>query len=370
MHAQEEATDTFSCQNCGADLKYQPGTKSLVCQYCGTTNQIEPDEVEIEEIDFLSHLDLQPQAGDEMSIHAAKCNKCGATSSLDKDLKSALCPYCANPLIIDDAHTEHFLKPKSLLPFKLTADEATVAFKKWIKKLWFAPNALKKNVLRSEHFKGVYLPYWTYDTDTYTRYTGMRGDYYYETETYTTTENGKTVTKTRQVRKTRWWPASGSVSHFFDDILVVASNALPRTYVNKLEPWDLHNLTPFNEKYLSGFITEKYQLDLKGGFEQAKDDIQPAIDSLIRSDIGGDEQRILSKKTKYDRITFKHLLLPTYISAFWFKKKLYRFIVNARTGEVQGERPWSWIKITLAILLAIILLAAAFFVYNEYTKQH
>ena len=57
---------------------------------------------------------------------------------------------------------------------------------------------------------GVYVPFWTFDSMTYTHYTGERGDDYWETETYTETNaQGQTETKTRQVRKTRWTPVAG-----------------------------------------------------------------------------------------------------------------------------------------------------------------
>ena len=79
------------------------------------------------------------------------------------------------------------------------------------------------------------------------------------------------------------------------------------------------------------------------------------IDRAIRSDIGGDEQRIRSQRSSYFDITFKHILLPIWISAYRFGDKPYRFVVNARTGEVQGERPWSVVKIVVAVLAMIVV---------------
>jgi hypothetical protein len=203
----------------------------------------------------------------------------------------------------------------------------------------------------------VYIPYWTYDTDTDSKYTGQRGEHYYVTESYSTTENGKSVTKTRQVQKTRWHYVSGSVNKFFDDILTVASKSLPQKYVYKLEPWDLENLVPFDKKYLSGFIAEKYQVGLEEGFEIAK--------GIAEKEIGGDEQRISTLNTSYRDIKFKHLLLPVYVSAYKYKEKLYRFLVNARTGEVQGERPWSWLKIAGLVLLVVAIIAVIVILVNN-----
>ena len=353
----EQRSETVKCTDCGADLKFAPGTSNLTCEYCGAENEIAVADVSIEELDFHTHLHSLADASEQLAMHLVKCDNCGAAATIDAHLQSAFCPYCSNALLIENAQDELVIAPKSLLPFELKPNAAQNKFRQWINKLWFAPNALHKAALHFDHFKGVYMPYWTYDANTFTRYTGERGKYYYTTESYTTVENGKTVSKTRQVKHTSWSPASGSFSHWFDDVLICATKSLPENLVEALEPWDLENLVPFNKEFLSGFITEKYQVDLEAGFSAARQRMDPTIRSMAKSDIGGDEQRIHTIKTDHSGITFKHILLPFYVSAYNFKNKLYRFLVNARTGEVQGERPWSVIKITLAVLLCIAIIA-------------
>ena len=295
------------------------------------------------------------ETAETITAEFVKCSSCGASSTLEPNVTAASCPYCATPLVVSDASNESVIQPKSLLPFKLDKDAAKKEFDKWVKKLWFAPNILKKATLNFEHFKGVYIPYWTFDTDTSSNYIGQRGEHYYVSESYTTTEDGKSVTKTRQVQRTRWHSTSGRVNKFFDDILTVATKSLPKKYIYKLEPWDLENLVPFDKNYLSGFIAEKYQIELEEGFEIAKEIADDKIRELVRRDIGGDEQRITTLNTSYKNVSFKHLLLPVYVSAFKFKDKIYQFLVNGRTGEVQGERPYSWVKISLAVLAGLAI---------------
>ncbi len=360
---QELSVGTFACTDCGADLKYKPGTEHLNCDYCGAKNEIPKIEENLEELDFQEFLEKTSETEDTIIESFVKCNSCGASSTLEPNVTSALCPYCSSPLVVEQAHDEKVIQPKSLLPFKLNKDSAQAEFKKWIKKMWFAPNDLKKAALRFDHFKGIYIPYWTFDTDTNTNYIGQRGEHYYVTESYTTTEDGKSVTKTREVKKTRWHSVSGNIQKFFDDILTVATKSLPKKYINKLEPWDLENLVPFDKNYLSGFITEKYQIELSEGFEMAKEIADPEIRKMIRRDIGGDEQRIISMNTSYNDITFKHLLLPVFVSAYKFKDKLYQFLVNGRTGEVQGQRPYSWIKITLTVIASLAIIGTIIYLF-------
>jgi len=356
-------SNELKCHDCGAILKFLPGTHSLACEYCGAENVIGENTENIEELDF--HEYIQTKAGDEQKqeISTVKCTSCGASTTLKPNITADECPFCGNSLVISSGTTSTILKPKSLLPFKITSSEATGSFHKWIKSLWFAPSKLKHYTKNIDKLSGVYIPYWTFDSVTFSQYRGARGVYYYVTETYVTTEGGKPVTRTRQVKKIRWTSVNGSINHDFDDVLVPASNSLPRKYLIDLEPWDLQNIVPFDEKYLSGFKAESYQTGLEEGFDIAKTRMEDHLQKLVRKDIGGDEQRIYSIQTKYENITFKHTLFPLWISAYRYNNKVYRFIINARTGEVKGERPWSYGKIALTILgtLAIITILALIF---------
>jgi hypothetical protein len=190
----------------------------------------------------------------------------------------------------------------------------------------------------------------------------LRGDHYYVTESYTDS-NGRS--QTRSVQKTRWSAASGHVSNSFDDVLVCASHSLPEKLVNELEPWDLPELVKYNDNFLAGFITESYQTGLKDGFGKAKVRMEDRIRSSVRSDIGGDTQQITTLSTEYNDITFKHILLPLWISAYRYNNKVYRFTINARTGEVQGERPYSAIKIAL-LVIAIIGIIVGIVYWNKH----
>ncbi len=349
----------FRCKNCGADLVFAPGTDSLVCPHCGTENQIPKTATEpIEEEDFhatLANLADNAQLQDTLTV---KCNSCGAESQFKGDVVSNKCAFCGAP-IVATAHSKKQIKPKSLLPFLITKDRASDAFRQWVASLWFAPSALSRTAERSG-IDGAYIPAWTYDSDTSSDYTGQRGDYYWETETYTETDsNGNLSPRTRQVQRTRWTWVSGNVANQFDDILVLATNSLPRKIADRLEPWDLKNLVPYQDDYLSGFVAESYQIDLPQGFEIARGIMDGYIRQSITRDIGGDQQQISSVNTSYDNITFKHTLLPIWISAYRYQERVYRFLVNARSGEVQGERPysvWKIVALVLSILLAILVI--------------
>ena len=347
----------LSCSQCGADVRYAPGTQSLRCPYCATENVIPVLVDAVGERDFRAFLAEGAKAKSELRVATAKCGSCGAESTLAPNVTHDHCPFCG--VAVEAGQEEQILvEPQALLPFKVPAEDARQSFTRWLAGLWFAPNALKRMRHTANRLQGVFLPHWTYDTDCSTRYVGMRGIHYWVTEHYTTTDaNGETVRRSRQVRKTRWYPASGEVHNRFDDLLVPASTSLPDKYVRALEPWGLNDLVATDRAYMAGFRTERYSVDLETGFTDAERQMAGPIDQTIRTDIGGDEQQIHDRRTTYHGITFKHILLPVWISAYRYRDKVYRFLVNARTGEVQGERPWSAWKITGAILAGLLVIA-------------
>lgn len=358
---EEEPTDAanehdIACTSCGADLKYKPGISALKCPYCSAENEIETIEDIVGEQDFREVLANAEEKVATHEVTTAKCDSCGASSTYDPNVATDSCPFCGTTITVQ-AETSKLIKPQSLLPFKVPKDDAKKSFRDWLSGLWFAPNKLKKMKNAAQGMQGVFLPHWTYDSQTTSSYVGQRGIYYWVNESYTTTDSkGKSIRRTRRVRKTRWYPAHGIVQNAFDDILVIASESLPKKYVAELEPWGLEDLVSYDSRYISGFKSETYTVDLETGFQNAEQQMDPTIRQTIRRDIGGDTQRIHHFKSSHSDITFKHILLPVWMSAYRYQEKVYRFVVNARTGEVQGERPWSAVKIAAAIIggLAII----------------
>ena len=359
MAAEPEAPTSskrvFPCEQCGSALEFRPGSDSMRCPHCGHTQAVVGGDGVITEHDFragIARARRQPANAMIKDGHTVQCEGCGAQTVVAG--QAARCPFCGAPVVVVAAERGEIFPPESLLPFKLDARQAKDGYQKWVGGLWFAPNDLKR--LANQHgMDGVYLPYWSYDSQTTTRYTGERGEHYYVTETYTDSQ-GKSAT--RQVQRTRWYPASGTVEVPFDDVLVCGSKTLPDALISKLEPWDLEALKAFDPGYLSGFLAERYKLGLEEGFTVAEARMVPQIRSAIESDIGGDVQRIGSMRVAHADVRFKHLLLPLWISSFRYKEKTYRFIVNARTGEVAGERPWSVLKIVLTVLAVIAVIVA------------
>lgn len=340
----------FPCSQCGAALKYCAGVQSLTCEYCGHVQAVPQAAEQVSELDYESYFrsDHYVEAIPDGVVAARICDGCGGQVMMAATVAADFCPFCAkhidNPII--DATP--VIKPWAVLPFKIAQPQARELFVKWVGSRWFAPNAFKRLVKKLEKLQGIYLPFWTYDAMTWSHYTGYRGDDY--TVTVGSGKDRRTETRTR------WSYASGRIDHWFDDVVVPAAKSVPEKHLRALEPWDLGALATYAPEYLAGHRVERYQTGPREGFVTARSIMDETIRAMVKADIGGDRQRITTLNTGVGGVTFKHILLPVWVAAYQFKGKTWHILVNARTGEVQGDRPWSPWKIgCLVTAIAIIV---------------
>ncbi len=361
------ALKPLKCPGCSASLEYDPQVASLKCPYCASVLAVEkdPEAQPVVEVDFEEArrraADKADAATGQLSSNAlqVECATCGATVVFEPPDVAGQCPFCTTKIVVQPHTPDPLICPQGLLPFGIAKPTAIGSLRTWLSSRWFAPNDLKK-VANPDRLEGIYLPFWTYDAQAHTRYTGARGEHYWVQEVHTVMVNGRRQQQTQNVRKTRWYPASGAVDDSFDDILVPASKSIATKRLDDLDPWGLDKLEPYNPSYLAGFKAQRYQVGLEDGFAEARQRMEPAIRSTICGDIGGDEQQIHDMNVTINQATFKHLLLPVWLGAYKYNQKLFQIAVNARTGEVSGERPYSAAKITalvLFILLAIAIIA-------------
>ena len=343
----------FPCPQCGADMRFEPSSGAMMCDFCGYQSPVDEQPAQIEairELDFRAALEARLPEAETEELRSWSCPNCGARITMDEATHASECPFCATPIVLDTgAHRQ--IKPRGVIPFALEENAARKAMTQWLGKLWFAPNGLQQYARKGRKMQGIYVPYWTYDADTKSSYRGQRGTAYYVTRTVM--RNGKR--QTIRQRKIRWRPASGRVARFFDDVLVLASRSLPKKYTDALEPWQLSALEPFRPEFLAGFMAEGYTVELEEGYKEARQIMDAIILRDVRFDIGGDEQRVSEVNTTVKDVTFKHILLPVWLAAYKYRGKTYRFVVNGQTGKVQGERPWSAWKITFAVLAGLII---------------
>lgn len=349
-----------ACANCGAELLYAPGTTNLKCDYCNFSQEITLNQSNFEELELKPYLETLGKQKHSEEITMIQCKNCGANQHIEENYKSLHCVYCSSPLVIEDLKKEAWILPGALVPFQINQQKAYIIFQKWVKGLWWAPNNLKKASLDPQKTKGLYVPYWTFDAQLFATYSGQRGEYYYVTKTVGSGKNRRTVRE----RKTRWYPVSGDVSGFIDDTLIKASKQQSGIIPTKVARWDLSKLKPFNSGFLAGFVTEKYTIPLIEGHLASQKEARLIAERWARNDIGGDTQRVSSLNMKLTEETFKHILLPVYISSYHYNGKNYQFFVNGQSGVLSGKRPYSFWKIFFFILFLLLIFVLVYFFSN------
>lgn len=342
----------FPCEGCGADIRWDPGASALKCPYCAFEKDIAPTAAAIRErpVDVALREPRDLGWGAERKVMI--CKRCGAHTTLEPNISASSCAFCGTTAVVEAPPNPNVVRPEGLLPFRVTRETALTQFRKWLSKLWFRPSDLKSKS-RVTAIQGAYIPFWTFDAATSSLWTAEAGYYY-----YVEVREGN---QTRREQRTRWEPASGSLSMFFDDVPVPASRGVDASLCQNIEPFPTAELTPYDPSYLSGFLAEENAIDLPEALEAAKGRMRDAIRSACSREVPGDTQRNLEVQTVFSALAYKNALLPLWISAYEYASKPYRYLVNGVTGKATGTAPWSWVKITMAVLaaLAIVLLVLA-----------
>lgn len=348
----EKATDK-KCPNCGATVVFDPATGGMHCDYCGYSCELpKPEEGnEICEMDFESAIHTESFNWGEQK-KSVQCKQCGAVSIYDALETAAVCPFCGSTSVMPAAN-ENTIAPGAVCPFAVTKDQAGKQFTKWLKRKWFTPSKAKKNA-RPEAFQGVYLPYWTYDAQTTSNFTARAG---YDKKVRDKDGNTRT--------ETNWRHVSGVYQTFFDDVTVMASKRRENSGVKDCEPFDFSKLVPYSPQVVAGFIAERYSIGLKEGWGLAQQTIQSSLNTdiaiYVRHHWRANRVDSVRFSTLYSNITYKYLLVPTWISSFKYKDKVYQFVVNGQTGKVGGKAPVSAWRVILAVLLGIGAIVGLYF---------
>ncbi len=348
--APEVNTDAIKCKGCGGNMVFDPSTQKLKCPYCNYTEDFGSDGT-VEEIAIEDALKKNESWQSETS--SFRCTNCGAKIHTDKSITATICPFCGTAHVVKEADLEG-IKPNAVIPFKLTVADVIKNFKSWTKKKLFAPRKFKKTA-STDKIKGVYMPLFTFDSQTESVYEGRIGEY--KTRTVRT-KNG-----TRTETYTEWRHVSGTLSHFFDDIYINAGKRIDSKNVYNLLPFDYASVKAYDNAYLSGFYAHHYEKDISTCWKEAREEIDKKIKDLIVSKYHCDCVDYLNVSTHHSNVTFKYILAPVYIINYSYKKKNYTIYCNGSTGKFTGKTPVSPLRVAIAVVLGIAVVVGLTFLF-------
>jgi len=292
-----------------------------------------------------------------------RCDNCGAEVSVDPDVRSYVCAFCDSTYVVEFPAEEAARQPPEfVIPFRVTLEQARKRFREWLaSNSWFRPGDLHTARVE-EKLRGVYLPFWSFSMLAESRWEAQIGEYWWRTETYTTTQNGKTVTKTRRVRETEWWPLAGRHHRYYSGYLVSGSQGLEQKDADRIKPFHLPGLKRYRPRFLAGWLSEEYSVERSDAIERCRAEFHRWEQANVAEHLPGDTYRGLRVDTQFSRENSDLILLPVYLLSYRYRDQLYRFLLNGQTGKAAGDKPLSWprigiaIGVGLAVLLVFILL--------------
>lgn len=341
------------CPSCGGGLIYSAENLRITCEYCGYGEDINEANDEVEEAALQKAIEeCEKLVPEEEGQKVMDCGNCGAKFMVGTKDVAVDCAFCGSRKINIEAFEHKYIQPVGVIPFRVPGEDGQILFEKWIKRGWFHPNKLKR-LAKVEALHGIYLPFWTYDAQTESNWQGEAGHHYYTNQRIRV--NGRM--QNQRVRQVRWTRRSGHLSHFFDDVLVVASEHVQQDLMEKIFPFKLDDVVNYDPRYILGWEAEVYDLNVKRGYELANVIMDQKLNHLCRAEIGGDEQRNVFVQTQKFNQTFKHIMLPIWICSYKYQNKIYQFAINGQTGKVNGKKPLSWFKIGFLIFLFVAIIA-------------
>ncbi|MBC8068252.1 MAG: hypothetical protein IAG13_07955 [Deltaproteobacteria bacterium] len=285
-----------------------------------------------------------------------QCDGCGAQIQVEVGLRTAKCPYCASPAVVERPADPSRPDPTFVIGFVIPKEKALERAREWIKRPMFAPGAFRR--AQPSDLRGLYVPAYLYTAVAHADYSAEIGENYTVTETYTTTDSkGNAVTRTRTRIETEWRSLQGSWSAYVDDILVTASRGLPDLELDGIEPFDLRTLARFSPKMLAGWIAEDPSIVPGECQQRARAEIEDAIGRRLAAHMPGDKHRSLHYQFRAQHEDLELVMLPVWVLAVRYAKDKppVRLVLNGQTGQVHGRSPLSWTKIVVLSLIVIAI---------------
>ena len=340
------------CPSCGSRMHYNADNKKITCDHCGYLEAVNEANDRVVEQELHGAMGkVKEYVPEEKGKSVYDCENCGANFMVDSDKLKISCGFCGSEKVNVDALDHQYIEPVGIIPFYVSREEAERKFTKWIRQGWFHPSKLRR-MAAVENLHGVYLPFWTYDAQTIAQWSGEAGTYYYENVQVMV--NGRM--QNQRIQKVRYNYRKGTLKHFFDDVLVVASKGLQQKHVDRVLPYRLSEVVNFDPRLMVGWEAEIYDLELDKGYQAASSIMDYKLRNMCSAQLGGDTQRNLHVNSeKFDQ-TFKHIVLPVWICSYQYNNKSFHFTINGQTGRVYGKKPTSYWKIGFLIFLFLLFI--------------
>lgn len=321
-----EDVQQYKCPNCGAELRFHPKKQGFVCEYCesfftppeckAANEKMRQEEQEISP--------KRDEFAENNNLYT--CPSCGAELVTDQNTAATECYYCHNPVVLKGRVSGEY-RPAKVIPFKITRQDAENIFREWCKKRHFLP---KTFVSESQllHMAGVYVPFWVADCNVH----GVMRAVCKKVRTWTSGSYQYTETKEFDVFR--------DAGIYFHGIPADGSSKIEDELMEAIEPFDYEETKDFEMAYLSGFLSDRYDVNRGQVFPRIRNRAVNGSDALLRGSMAGYTSiRVTQSDMQVLQTKWLYMLLPVWFMTFQYNGKTYSFAINGQTGKQAGTPP-------------------------------
>ncbi len=337
----EKGVQQYICPNCAAGLQFDPKKQGFSCAYCMSFFTPEECKAANEKIETEMQEEAPKKTEFEENVQLYSCPSCGAELMTDQNTTATECYYCHNPVVLQGRLSGDY-RPAKVIPFKIDRQGAHNIFKAWCKKRWFLP---KEFTSESQllHMQGVYVPFWVADCDVH----GQMQATCKKIRSWTSGNYRYTETKEYDVFR--------DASIQFIGLPADGASKIEDALMEAIEPFDYRETKDFEMTYLSGFLSDKYDVNKAQVFPRVKNRAVNGSDQLLRSSmVGYNSVRVNRSDMHILGTKWQYMLLPVWFMTYLYKGKQYAFAINGQTGKQAGTPPLNTKKLaTVCALIAI-----------------
>ncbi len=337
----------FHCPQCAASTAYSANNGGLTCTFCGyyappaqKTVGRAADEFEftVETMERVAH----GWGTERMEL---SCGQCAARMTISSDMLTHTCPFCGSNQVVQAKAPQDTLRPRFLIPFKITEDQCRERTADWLSDTWIVPDELK-NFAHHSDYNPIYIPFWTFDADS-------NADWKAEVaHTKTVTTGFGKNRRTRTVTEWKW--ESGHVHLNIDDMLVNGSRQVSTVLLEQMRGYNLGELTPYDPAFLAGIQAQAYDTELDEAWAIARRQMRDRTKKRCRSGASSSRMRNFSMSLDFSGESWRYILLPLYLATYSYENKPYQVMVNGQNGVIAGQRPVAWKKVFMAMGAALL----------------
>ncbi|MCA9975043.1 MAG: hypothetical protein KC413_04810 [Anaerolineales bacterium] len=358
---QQEVVE-FHCPQCDATTAYSAENGGLTCTHCGHYEAPVQEVVGKAAVEFEFTVETIERAAHGWGIERKElsCNRCASHITLSTDMLTHTCPFCGSNQVVQVKAAQDVLRPRFLVPFKMTEDDCRRITANWLQNSWMLPKDLQQ-LARTAEFTPIYIPFWTFDAHASAYWRAEVA----HTKQKTVWSGGRRTTKT--VTEWRW--ESGNVEQFHDDLLVNGSNQISKVLLRQMRGYDLQELVPYDASYLAGMQAQAYDIGLEEAWELGRDAMRQRTKAACRTQATSQRMRNFSMSLDFSKETWRYILLPLYLATYAYGNERFQVMINGQSGKIAGQRPVDWRKVigvtAVSMLPAILLGLLSLYLSNN-----